>query len=151
MTVETGRAEIVRMLLAQDRIKPHPCSRRERDDGTREHSPLIYAFEEQRVEILRMLLYKGVRPGQIADEANVPALSIAAKGGNPLIVRMLLDHGAEVNTIGPRDHTPFFEAVIAESILLMEILLDAQSLSTNKNIVTLLHSCSGGQGARRER
>jgi ankyrin repeat protein len=98
-----------------------------------------------------MLLDKGVRPGHIADEANVPALSIAAKGGNPLIVRMLLDHGAEVNTIGPRGHTPFFEAVMAESIPLMEMLLDTQSLSTNKNIVTLSHSCSGGQGAHRER
>lgn len=70
----------------------------------------------QHIEILQMLLDKGVRPGEILDEMQTPPLSLAVQSGreNMQTARMLLDHGAKVNTTDSRDHTPFFEAVIAE-------------------------------------
>lgn len=74
-----------------------------------------------------MLLDKGVRPGGVGDVNGISALSIAAKVRNEVIVRILLDKGADRMTTWFRSRTSLIEAIKGGCGTIVKILLDAGS------------------------
>lgn len=138
MAAEKGRTGVVRMLLAQEGIDLDPCNERDREIGSRQHSPLIWAIDVQHVGIVRLLLDKGTRPGEIADETNLPALTLAIDHGNPEIVRMLLDHGAADNMIKCDDNGPLLEALKRDDDTVIEMLQRSYPWGSSADLYGLL-------------
>lgn len=60
LALKFGATKAAKILLAHPQVNPDPCSRYHRELGTRRESPLIIAIQMQKVEIVRILLDKGV-------------------------------------------------------------------------------------------
>jgi len=65
-------------------------------DGDTGSTPLIYAIEKQKPEMVAFLLQNGTNPNNPDKEAMTP-LMYAARGGNMQIVKHLLASGTDVN------------------------------------------------------
>ena len=59
------------------------------------HNPLEIAIRQNLSGAVLLLLQKGAKPNNIINEAGYTALHLAAEKGNPVIVRILLEHGAD--------------------------------------------------------
>lgn len=128
LAAQHGHTEVVKTLLAHPQINPDPCSKYLRryglqNCGYREGSPLIQAIQGQHLEIVRLLLNKGVDP-RIGDEDNTSALSLAAADGNLEIVRILLDKGAAFDAWGLLDKGPLFEAAEEGHVEVVRLLFE---------------------------
>lgn len=90
-----------------------------------ETTPLCCAIEENRIEILKLLLARGADTRQINNFGSTP-LSSAAGRGNVEIVTLLLDKGADVNAGGygfRAGWTPLMEAAAAGRADVIRLLL----------------------------
>lgn len=105
LAAEYGHTEVVKTLLAHLQIKPDSCSRYYRERGRQDDSPLVRAIQGHHVEIVLLLLDKGVDP-RTRSKTDTSALSFLAAGGNPAVVQTLLDKGAEVNVLGSMMRAP---------------------------------------------
>ena len=73
---------------------------------------------------VRELLKRGVNPDE-RDSFGGTALQAAMFQKNMEIVKLLLEHGFDVNAIGPQNgYTPFHDAVWADNLEAVKILLD---------------------------
>ncbi len=69
------------------------------------YTPLLWCAFRSRVgenqhEIAKTLLKAGANPNDVTTSNNESALEWAIQAGNPLVVKILLDYGADVNLIG---------------------------------------------------
>lgn len=80
--IEKGNFEIVSLLLQFD-ADPNL------------HNPLALAVQNNFPDIVLLLLQKGANINALVNEAGETVLHLAAKSDNPVIVRMLLEHGAD--------------------------------------------------------
>jgi ankyrin repeat protein len=78
------------------------------------------------LDVLAYLLSKGVSPHGSESEAFPPLVYVARgdKGERPDTIRLLLDHGADVNAAGPRGKTALHYAATAGHAGVMRILLE---------------------------
>jgi len=75
----------------------------------------------------------------------VPLLVVAASAGQPAIVKMLLDKGADVNATDPDGHTALMSAVSSGKLEIVTMLIDkgANMQARDKKGVTALKTLDG--------
>ncbi|GJQ78328.1 hypothetical protein Trydic_g3745, partial [Trypoxylus dichotomus] len=83
--------------------------------------PLITAVKSQQMEIIELLLQRGANPN-FNNDCPFPILVIAISTGNENIVRMLLNHNADINAIY-KSSTPLIHAVTKSTRAIVELLL----------------------------
>lgn len=89
--------------------------------------PLFTAVEDGDVARVNHLLSRGANPSM--DFEGYPALEQAASDGNVEIVRLLLEHGADVNVRNAwTGHTPLMSAKENHHEKVVKLLLDAGAL-----------------------
>ena len=69
------------------------------------YTPLLWCAFRARVgenqhEIAKTLLDAGANPNDVTSSNNESALEWAIQAGNPLVVEILLDYGADINMVG---------------------------------------------------
>ena len=69
------------------------------------YTPLLWCAFRARVgenqhEIAKTLLDAGANPNDVTSSNNESALEWAIQAGNPLVVEILLDYGADINLVG---------------------------------------------------
>ncbi len=86
---------------------PDPARHLRRTD----HQLLSWAIRQRREEIVPLLLRAGLDPTVPDDEGDLP-LGLAARRGNPHLVRRLLEHGAEASDADLNGRTPLEQALL---------------------------------------
>ncbi len=85
----------------------------------------MYAVDNSDVHAVRNFLRVGFSP-DIRDENGVPLLSHAIRQGNEGIMRLLIEHGANVNAVSDdRANTPLMEAATRGDVAVVRRLLEA--------------------------
>lgn len=89
------------------------------------HTPLLQAIEANQLDVVRALLVAGADPNERHrdDEESFP-LSFAACKAYDDIVRLLLDHGADLESRDKYDCTAVINVAIAGHLSTMQILLE---------------------------
>jgi|GEM_PF-6465737 len=82
------------------------------------------ALESGDVASIRTQLQKGAS-AQLRNAKGIPALSVAAKTGNPQVVQMLIHAGADLNIQDSEGNTPLLTAIANNHTEIVKILLDA--------------------------
>jgi ankyrin repeat protein len=99
---------------------------------------------------VRELLKKGVNPDE-RDSYGGTALHAAMFQKNMEIVKLLLEHGFDVNAIGPQNgYTPLHDAVWADNLEAVKILLDNGAGTNIKGKDGLTPYAKAKQEARKE-
>jgi ankyrin repeat protein len=83
----------------------------------------LEAVHQGNEHILTGLLSKSKIWLSVKDSSGRSALHIAVIAGHPVVVELLLGHGAEVNALDKADNTALHIAVIAEYPMVVELLL----------------------------
>jgi ankyrin repeat protein len=87
------------------------------------YTPLPYAAEQGRVEVVRVLLEGGAKvEGTDADQRT--ALHYAARHGHLEVCRLLLDWGANVNAVDWRTNTPLHWAAYSGRLAVVKLLVE---------------------------
>jgi serine/threonine protein kinase len=123
---ETGRTELVRLLLAMTNIEA---------DSKDIHGkiPLHRAVQHGQVAVVRILLEQSARINSRDDIGRTP-LSWAALIGDEDIVNLLLEHGADINTKDNYHRTPLLLAVDNGHKAMVDLLLGKGAKVESKNI-----------------
>jgi len=74
-------------------------------------TPLHLAVESADVDIVKLLLDKGVEVNAKDDESGFTALHYAARFGNKNVAELLIARGADINAKDKQGHTPLYVAV----------------------------------------
>jgi len=110
---------------------PYDCTDSVPKDET---TPLIYAiqanvlssFQERRHRVVELLLQKGADPNLSIPPQSISPLAIAASAGDLSSVRILLNHGAHIDTRDADEETAFLEAAQrGNGLAIMEELVRA--------------------------
>lgn len=90
-----------------------------------EYTPLIIACKNSREESVRLLLEttEGACKLDLFDVHGRTALHAAIQAGNDVIVRLLLDHGADVRAFDMDGNTPLIAAATAARVGALKLLL----------------------------
>jgi ankyrin repeat protein len=88
-------------------------------------NPLLLAAAHNNLAAAKVLLAHGA-DAKVKSLGNSSALHLAADKGNPELIRLLLDHGAEVNGQDGEGHTPLILAAASERLHpeVVRLLLD---------------------------
>lgn len=89
--------------------------------GTLDFSPLMWAAEENNIEMMTLLLEKGADPN-LRNRRGMSALLLAAKNGHSDAIKLLLDKGADVDCEA-QGVTPLHAAVAYGHIDAVRLLL----------------------------
>lgn len=110
------------------------------DDGG--WTPLVWASEHRRVDIVRLLLSKGADPNLRDGEENT-ALHWSAFSGNVEISWMYLQHGCDVNAVNEHGDTPLHIAARQDNADVAVLLMNHGALldSLNKRKDTPIACC----------
>jgi len=102
---------------------PELAAARTHDGFTALHLTAFFAGDP---ESAGLLLAHGAQPGAVADNpTRVTPLNSAAARGHVAIVRLLLDHGAEVDATQAGGYTALHSAALHGAVELVEVLLHA--------------------------
>ncbi len=105
-------------------------------------SPLFAAIGANRPWVAELLLARGL-PAHDRYEGRSYTLEYAAKIGNPEMISLLVEHGADVDHFGWRDDTPLFKAIehghMAAADLLLTYGASPVSDTRDKGDRTLMH------------
>lgn len=112
LAVATGDAELLHTVL----------SRGAAPDGNGDGAPLLLALQATGPELALTLLSAGASPTPAS--APLDAFRTATALGSTAGVRMLLDQGADPNTLGPLARRPLHIALDMEQFVVAELLLD---------------------------
>jgi ankyrin repeat protein len=115
MACAAGKADAVKVLLAAG-AKP--------DSGSRKANALTVALhvkKSKRMELCRMLLAAGAKPARYPRRGPNP-LTVAVEARNAELVKLLIEHGANVNTGRP---SPFQVAMRQSTDMMLVALLEA--------------------------
>lgn len=98
-------------------------------DVTVGQSPLFYAIYGNHVEMVRMLLKKGIKAKGAESASGLPSASktplhLAARRGHLEICRLLVDSGADVNAETTEGVRPLFESLLSGNPEVVRFLLD---------------------------
>ena len=99
-----GHAEAVKVLL------DHGADVNQKPPSRFANTAVDAAVSGDHADVVRILLAARANPN-VRSEANYTTLHKAAVHGNLEVVRMLLDHGADVHAIRDGGHTPLDDAV----------------------------------------
>ncbi|CAJ0567403.1 unnamed protein product, partial [Mesorhabditis spiculigera] len=141
--VRSGRVELVRHLLINQRVNPKI--------NLRKSSILAVAVENGSVEIVKMLIDQGVDVNAFSEAyagcLETPLFS-AVKIGHTDIVHLLLHHGADPNLADFANRTPLYMAIMAnrEEETLTLINAGANLNSADKSGLTPLQIAARGFG-----
>ncbi|HIA08231.1 MAG TPA: ankyrin repeat domain-containing protein, partial [Chromatiaceae bacterium] len=94
------------------------------NDGFIGYTPLMIAVENEYVEIVDILLAKGVDLDVVEGGNGNTAVSISAQVGNVVILEKLLGAGAELSIASDKSNIPFLHACVEGHTDMMEFLLD---------------------------
>jgi len=95
-------------------------------------TPLMYAVENDRINIAKLLLAKGAETND-ADTLGDTALLKAAEKTNLDIMKMLLKNGADVNATNNNGDTPLLNVTKKGHIVAVELLLSYNPIIDVKN------------------
>lgn len=130
-----GRADVVRCLLSE-KVEPSV-----RTDGQR--IPCAIAAEGGHAKVLEVLLGALEEHGGVAgtDSTGSSALHAACKVGSAECVRLLLRHGAKINTVDKLSRSPLMFAAASGRLKCVKILVEshAQVHTTDSKKDTCLH------------
>ena len=105
-------------------VDPNICTIDPYND--KEHIPLLQATRNGSYEVSKALLKHGANP-QAHDRSNFTALHWATWGGSRqrvMLLKCLLDHGADINARNDPGRTPLCCAIIRGDLVAVNILLD---------------------------
>ena len=105
--------EVARFLL-ENGIDPD-------DKGVMNISPLRYAINKNRIDIVHMLLESGA---SIENNENETMLFSAVSQQNVELISLLLRHGADINEADVYGRTPIHDAVIKNRMMLCRFLIE---------------------------
>src|SRR6185503_11592033 len=88
-------------------------------------TPLVYAAAHGDVDVADALLQKGVSP-ETRSRTEPPALVAASRLGDQMMVRHLLDAGADINAVSPDGMTATIAAASGSDVDVMRMLLAAK-------------------------
>ncbi len=97
---------------------------------TRDRTPLHFASENGRVDVVRVLLEHGVdanaRDAHNATPTHLASLpdSIYREGERLDVVRLLLQYGSDIHALDNEGHTPFMRATESPNRRIMQLLLE---------------------------
>lgn len=91
-------------------------------DGTGDGAPLILALHAAAPDLAVVLLRADASPAP--DAARLEPMRAAIALGSLAGVRLLLDHGADPNVVGPLERRPLHVALDMEQFAVAELLLD---------------------------
>ncbi|KAH6675716.1 ankyrin repeat-containing domain protein, partial [Halenospora varia] len=92
------------------------------EDTETERTPLAKAIEQEREDIVRLLLVHGANPNFLGGSDRSP-LSRACECGHNAIVLMLLDAGGNINSVDASGWTPLSWAIQKGLLLVTDLLL----------------------------
>lgn len=95
-------------------------------------TPLMYAVENNRLDIAKLLLTKGAEVND-ADTLGDTALLKAAENTNVDILKILLKNGADVNATNSNGDTPLLNATKKGHIVAVELILSYNAKIDIKN------------------
>jgi ankyrin repeat protein len=95
-------------LLSEPTVEGRAKSRANVTRGSK--TLLKHAIEKQRVQAVEMLLKHGAKPDETGQGSSVTPLHIACEKGLEPIVRLLIDHGAQLNYSTSRGLVPLHRA-----------------------------------------
>uniref|UniRef100_A0A3Q1H3L9 Ankyrin repeat and SOCS box containing 14a n=1 Tax=Acanthochromis polyacanthus TaxID=80966 RepID=A0A3Q1H3L9_9TELE len=130
-----GKVGLVTMLLEAG-ARPDP----------RSHyglTPLALAAQEGHVEVVETLLKRGekLQPGSL--EASI--LFEASASGDPAVIRLLLEYGADANIAKHSGHMPIHRVAHRGHLQALQLLLPVTSMSdVNDSGMSPLHSAAAG-------
>jgi len=132
---EEGHLEIVQILLKYNANL---------EAAHNEHGPLSLAISAQHYEVVKALILEGANV-EAPGENDIRPLHMAAYIGNCEIARLILDHGAELESCTIADHwTPLYVATWQAQYEVFELLLQRGSVvnTPDKNGWTPLHQAA---------
>ncbi|KAF4334671.1 purine and uridine phosphorylase [Fusarium beomiforme] len=116
--VREGKEEVVKVLLADKRVKGNPTSAL---------TPLALAVDRGYVTIVELLLASGRADPNDQGEDGQTVLTMAAKKGNTAIVKVLLAAGASLS----KASTAFFYAAVYGHVEAAQLLLKIDDVDVN--------------------
>jgi len=154
-----GHENIVNLLLNNGADPNFPSKLRKLADSNYRSLPLEIAVRRGNPMIVRMLLEKGAEVTRPIESLLHVACTGAAKletGGKDAesrseghmssIVRLLLQHGSNVNTLSDVGDTALYRACINQHLVVVQVLLEAGAdvNLTSKNLYPLTAACDAG-------
>jgi len=149
-TAEKGTLEIIQMLIDEVKSKHGEDALNEFVNHASKtgFTPLIVATAHSRVPIAEYLVKEHkVDLDYAQPETGVTALMYAAAGGSLEILKLLVDHGANVNHLHSNDASALFEAATAGKVEVTKYLLEIDSnieLIDKDGVTTLMSAASVG-------
>jgi ankyrin repeat protein len=97
------------------------------------NSPVYLAISGNHLEVVSFLLDKGINPNFAWPSKDGGTLLISAiQFGHKIIVKLLVERGADVNFIGNGDHSPLYRSIIYDRFEIFDFLLK-QGAKLNDN------------------
>ncbi|XP_034027495.1 dynein heavy chain 12, axonemal [Thalassophryne amazonica] len=124
-------------LLLESGANPNICD-------IKKKTPLALAAQNGHLHVVEALLQKGARVWCESEESGT-ILFDAAASGNPAIISLLLDYGADPNLPLPSGHLPIHRAAYHGYILSLERLIPVTKMEAVKESgMSPLHSAAAG-------
>ncbi len=124
-----GMLPWVRMLITRDEPPKTVEARIVNTRDSEGRTALLYAVDQGREAIIQLLLKYGAstaigeRP--YFEGPDTPILYFAARAGKVTVMRTLIEHGANVCSVGYEGETPLHEAARGVSCAMVELLLES--------------------------
>ena len=99
---------------------------------------LIDALLKGNVDLANLFIISGANTNARDTSDDIPALTIAVKSGLLETTKLLLDYGADVESLGPLGETALFSAARDENLDIMRMLLDNGAKADQSNTEGLL-------------
>ncbi len=115
IAAKAGNVECLKLLFIEKRDL---ADKRDQQD----HSPLYYAVTGNKLEVVEYLCQAGANVNTLEEDETWTPLLAAIRKGNEAMLKLLLKHGADLDTTTSDGHTPLYVAITSGQLKMVEAI-----------------------------